>query len=142
MQAYAACDDPEIRAVVRNGYGDLVAYVERVSGARPARIAEFFAHGNADERHRLDAGSTIRRALGRAAARGLQARTESSLFFRTEVSDGSQTNTSWWTFAITSVALFMVTLDNLVVTTALPVIRDDLHSRLCAASSGRSTPTR
>src|SRR3954470_12363709 len=31
-----------------------------------------------------------------------------------------------WTFAITSVALFMVTLDNLVVTTALPVIRTDL----------------
>ena len=36
------------------------------------------------------------------------------------------TTHSWWTFAITSVALFMVTLDNLVVTTALPVIRDDL----------------
>jgi EmrB/QacA subfamily drug resistance transporter len=35
-----------------------------------------------------------------------------------------------WTFAITSVALFMVTLDNLVVTTALPVIRRDLHSGL------------
>jgi EmrB/QacA subfamily drug resistance transporter len=33
-----------------------------------------------------------------------------------------------WTFAITSVALLMVTLDNLVVTTALPVIRRDLHS--------------
>ncbi len=33
-----------------------------------------------------------------------------------------------WTFAITSVALFMVTLDNLVVTTALPVIRHDLHA--------------
>ena len=33
-----------------------------------------------------------------------------------------------WTFAITSVALFMTTLDNLVVTTALPVIRDDLHA--------------
>src|SRR6476620_8761971 len=32
----------------------------------------------------------------------------------------------WWTFAITSLALFMVTLDNLVVTTALPVIRKDL----------------
>jgi EmrB/QacA subfamily drug resistance transporter len=31
-----------------------------------------------------------------------------------------------WTFAITSIALFMVTLDNLVVTTALPVIRTDL----------------
>jgi EmrB/QacA subfamily drug resistance transporter len=35
-----------------------------------------------------------------------------------------------WTFVITSVALFMVTLDNLVVTTALPVIRTDLHSGL------------
>jgi EmrB/QacA subfamily drug resistance transporter len=35
-----------------------------------------------------------------------------------------------WTFAITSVALFMTTLDNLVVTTALPVIRDDLHASL------------
>jgi EmrB/QacA subfamily drug resistance transporter len=35
-----------------------------------------------------------------------------------------------WTFAITSVALFMTTLDNLVVTTALPVIRDDLHAGL------------
>src|ERR1700747_1268334 len=35
-----------------------------------------------------------------------------------------------WTFAITSVALFMVTLDNLVVTTALPVIRHSLHASL------------
>src|SRR5438034_11585642 len=35
-----------------------------------------------------------------------------------------------WTFAITSVALFMTTLDNLVVTTALPVIRHDLHAGL------------
>src|SRR6476646_6542519 len=38
--------------------------------------------------------------------------------------------TMWWTFAITSVALFMVTLDNLVVMTALPVIRTDLHAGL------------
>ena len=35
-----------------------------------------------------------------------------------------------WTFAITSIALFMVTLDNLVVTTALPVIRTDLDASL------------
>src|ERR1700742_2687652 len=35
-----------------------------------------------------------------------------------------------WTFVITSVALFMVTLDNLVVTTAIPVIRRDLHAGL------------
>jgi EmrB/QacA subfamily drug resistance transporter len=36
----------------------------------------------------------------------------------------------WWTFALTSLALFMVTLDNLVVTTAIPVIREDLHAGL------------
>src|SRR6059058_156740 len=36
----------------------------------------------------------------------------------------------YWTFAITSVGVFMVTLDNLVVTTALPVIRQDLHASL------------
>ena len=35
-----------------------------------------------------------------------------------------------WTFAITSVALFMVSLDNLVVTTAIPVIRQDLDASL------------
>src|SRR6188768_4546230 len=35
-----------------------------------------------------------------------------------------------WTFAITSLALFMVSLDNLVVTTAIPVIRLDLHASL------------
>ncbi len=35
-----------------------------------------------------------------------------------------------WTFAITSIALFMVALDNLVVTTALPVIRADLGATL------------
>jgi EmrB/QacA subfamily drug resistance transporter len=35
-----------------------------------------------------------------------------------------------WTFAITSIALFMVALDNLVVTTALPVIRADLGASL------------
>src|SRR5438046_422706 len=40
-----------------------------------------------------------------------------------------------WTFAITSVALFMVTLDNLVVTTALPVIRTDLHASLSQLES-------
>jgi AcrR family transcriptional regulator len=45
MQAYAACDDPDIRAVVRNGYGDLVAYAQRVSGLPPEEIARFFATG-------------------------------------------------------------------------------------------------
>ncbi len=37
-----------------------------------------------------------------------------------------------WTSIVTSVALFMVTLDNLVVTTALPSIRLDLHADLAS----------
>jgi AcrR family transcriptional regulator len=45
MQAYAASDDPDVRAVVQNGYGDLVSYVERVSGADPATVSAFFAKG-------------------------------------------------------------------------------------------------
>jgi AcrR family transcriptional regulator len=45
MQAYAACDDPAIRTVVRNGYRELVDYVERVSGLPPERVSHFFAKG-------------------------------------------------------------------------------------------------
>jgi EmrB/QacA subfamily drug resistance transporter len=42
----------------------------------------------------------------------------------------TQTRSTIWTLAITSVALFMVSLDNLVVTTALPVIRRQLHASI------------
>jgi AcrR family transcriptional regulator len=45
MQAYAASDDPDIRKVVRDGYGDLVAYIERVADLPPERISQFFAMG-------------------------------------------------------------------------------------------------
>ncbi len=45
MQAYAACDDEDICAVVRAGFGDLVAYVERVSGLPPEQVSSFFAAG-------------------------------------------------------------------------------------------------
>src|SRR4051794_7523620 len=45
MQTYAACEDPEISQVVRDGYGDLVAYVQRVSGLRAEEVARFFATG-------------------------------------------------------------------------------------------------
>src|SRR3978361_425375 len=38
--------------------------------------------------------------------------------------------TTVWTLALTSAALFMVSLDNLVVSTALPVIRGDLHATI------------
>ncbi|MFN8110284.1 MAG: DHA2 family efflux MFS transporter permease subunit [Thermoleophilia bacterium] len=42
----------------------------------------------------------------------------------------SQRRRTAWTFAITSLALVMVTLDNLVVTTALPVIKRELGASL------------
>ena len=45
MQAYVACNDPEVRAVVRQGFGDLVAYAERVSGLAAGDVAAFFATG-------------------------------------------------------------------------------------------------
>jgi AcrR family transcriptional regulator len=45
MQAYAACDDTDIREAVRQGYGDLVAYVERVADVPSAAVARFFATG-------------------------------------------------------------------------------------------------
>jgi AcrR family transcriptional regulator len=45
MQAYAACDDRDVRAVVRRGYGELYEYVERASGQPPAVVSRFFAKG-------------------------------------------------------------------------------------------------
>ena len=35
----------DIREVVRNGYGELVEYVERVADLPPERISRFFAKG-------------------------------------------------------------------------------------------------
>ena len=45
MQSYAACHDPDIREVVRKGYGEMVEYVERASGLPPDRVSHFFAKG-------------------------------------------------------------------------------------------------
>ncbi|HSF62445.1 MAG TPA: helix-turn-helix domain-containing protein [Gaiellaceae bacterium] len=46
LQMYAAAlDDADVRQAVRDGYGDLYAYAERVSGASPKRLARFFANG-------------------------------------------------------------------------------------------------
>jgi AcrR family transcriptional regulator len=45
MTAYVACEDPEVRDVVRAGYGDLVAYVRRVSGADWPAVWGFFSTG-------------------------------------------------------------------------------------------------
>jgi AcrR family transcriptional regulator len=45
MQAYAECDDPEVRAVVQEGFGDIYSWVERVSGVDAAAVTRWFAHG-------------------------------------------------------------------------------------------------
>jgi AcrR family transcriptional regulator len=45
MQAYAACDDLDIRAATRAGYKRLWALVERVSGMPYDTVVSFFAMG-------------------------------------------------------------------------------------------------
>ncbi len=45
LHAHAACDDPEICAVMRDGFARLFALVERESGAGTLEVRRFFAHG-------------------------------------------------------------------------------------------------
>jgi AcrR family transcriptional regulator len=45
LQAYAACDDADVRRAVRRGFGEIMALAERVSGAPPAEITRWFAMG-------------------------------------------------------------------------------------------------
>jgi AcrR family transcriptional regulator len=45
LQAYAACDDPDIRAATRAGFKELWLLVERLSGMPDERIVSFFASG-------------------------------------------------------------------------------------------------
>jgi AcrR family transcriptional regulator len=45
MHMYAACDDPEVRAVAQAGYGELHGLATRLSGASRARVSRFFAKG-------------------------------------------------------------------------------------------------
>jgi AcrR family transcriptional regulator len=45
LHAYAACDDPEVRALVRSRYGDIYKLVERRSQASPEEVRRFFATG-------------------------------------------------------------------------------------------------
>jgi AcrR family transcriptional regulator len=45
MQGYAAVADPEIQEHVRDGYGEVVEEVGRLSGASPDEVWSFFAHG-------------------------------------------------------------------------------------------------
>ena len=44
MQAYVACDDPEVREAVRRGFGRIVAFIES-KGASSGAAAECIARG-------------------------------------------------------------------------------------------------
>jgi AcrR family transcriptional regulator len=45
LQAYAACDDIDVRRLVRRRYGELVEFVEDVAGVDAAHVSAFFATG-------------------------------------------------------------------------------------------------
>jgi AcrR family transcriptional regulator len=45
LQAYAACEEEEIRATVRRGYADLYRFVASVSGVDEDELRRFFALG-------------------------------------------------------------------------------------------------
>jgi AcrR family transcriptional regulator len=45
LQSYAACDDADVRRLVRKRYGELVEFVERVAGRDTALVSAFFATG-------------------------------------------------------------------------------------------------
>jgi AcrR family transcriptional regulator len=45
MQAYAACDDPEVRAATRAGFKALWELTERLTGLPFQRVVDFFAVG-------------------------------------------------------------------------------------------------
>jgi EmrB/QacA subfamily drug resistance transporter len=54
----------------------------------------------------------------------------SVVFMRPQEDEMTDTRRARWAIGISSAAVFMVTLDNLVVSTALPTIRRDLHASL------------
>ena len=150
--------------VVREEFADLYVAVKRDSGASNEEIHRFFAEGMLlNVAAALEIGGkpdtwSLSGLLGQASAghgRRLLTIATAAPFLPTYlVTTKSQPDrpgresrvtrtrsNALWTFAITSLALFMVALDNLVVTTALPVIKADLAPRW-PTSSGWSTPTR
>jgi AcrR family transcriptional regulator len=45
LQAFAACDDADVREAIRSGFGALHLYVETVSGLDEETVAQWFAKG-------------------------------------------------------------------------------------------------
>ena len=94
MQAYAACDDPDMREVVTSGVRRPRRLRRAGLGAAAGRGVAVLRDRDADERLRLDGPvRRPRRALGAAAPRGLQV-VDPSPFFQSEVSDESQNTTA------------------------------------------------
>ena len=45
LKAYAACDDPDVRAAIRRGYGELFGFVEAVADLPAEDVSHWFAKG-------------------------------------------------------------------------------------------------
>ena len=45
MQSYVACDDPDVRAAVQTGFGEVTEYVASVAGVEAFRLATFMGRG-------------------------------------------------------------------------------------------------
>jgi AcrR family transcriptional regulator len=45
LQAYVACQDPEVRSIVRDGFKRLATFASEVSGASPEDVRHFFETG-------------------------------------------------------------------------------------------------
>jgi len=45
MQSYASCDDPDVRAVVQTGFGEVTDYVAAQMGVETFRLATFMGRG-------------------------------------------------------------------------------------------------
>ena len=129
-QANAAAGDPALREPIRREFMRLFDDVGQLSGASEEEVWNFIVARDDAQRDRRA------RPAGRVHAG--EARV-GILFFRSpdrsinHKEDRRWNGKSIWTLAIVSVALFMVTLDNLVVTNALVSIREDLGARPRAA---------
>ena len=159
LQSYAACGDEDVRQVVREEFTDAYS-----CQARERRIERgdphFFAEGmllnvaaalgvaGKPETWSLSGCSESASTAGSGGATEIPAAAPFCVADLVTTHSLSRSppmtrtrSAAIWTFAITSLALLMVALDNLVVTTALPVIRPTSAPRW-PTSSGWSTPTR
>ena len=73
MQAYAACEDPDVRKVVREEFAAIYKFVESVSGGDDEKSAGVLQDRNADQRCSCDGPRRARRAVGAELPQGLPA---------------------------------------------------------------------